>query len=738
MGNSNVINIELEDQHAPNIKTGYLMKESKHIKQYRKRWMVLKATLLFISYKNTTLNQPTEEFDLREYTEIKPIPLTNKFQLISLNSQRTFQAESELERSEWIEAINKLKADSNNPEFQTQKLFWQTRLQTSLYSCNDKTTFPKSNQESLCHSVQRLKYIFRTLEKHKYPHISDAFSIKSFIVDDLYNYSNIHLLNDYLHVLREHGLIGGFKNLFDIKKFNCNNASKECVSTDRFFSDSASFESKTDSDVEELTCLHFVDIIHCNLFHATYIENVLFEQSNEKFKTNVDFGSNTEGNVRFNDRFDVAPITYYEIAPRFDYSDAETDLTLNKNLLFVFKKYNDLKEEMLNYLTLSQWSFVAYKASIFDQSLLANGIVHLTNSVVYFKKQKHKEYDLSRLNLDLIICLVLLCDFENITILLRNSYSRISMQETDDELIKRHAEFYHLAKLSKICVEIFGKGRKLLSYSRNKQVFHVINDAPEIVFGWLRVKWNYPISVVTNLKRLKNVNNGIVIEFNREDGICFDCSLISKCYLAKEELLMDYKQKRYQSVLFGFGQRKREFCEDDNEEDICTAPLKIRNIENGENEAQQFISLFHEFTESMVMHQRTKNHGGYYDSTRTMDDLSSLIQNKFTSSKNYGNISKYVKSAINSYFRGKMDCTIDIGLLRTRHKYLGALFLSERKINFPFISYLFPKCDEVIVHSPISKHNIHINDSFMEWLFKTLVVINTCPIKENMVVDQQR
>ncbi len=93
MGNTKATSVE--NNNARIFKSGYLMKQSKHIKQYKSRWMVLTDTLLFISYKTRRCNESTEVFDLQEYTKIKTIPLTKEFQLISSNSERTFKASSE-------------------------------------------------------------------------------------------------------------------------------------------------------------------------------------------------------------------------------------------------------------------------------------------------------------------------------------------------------------------------------------------------------------------------------------------------------------------------------------------------------------------------------------------------------------------------------------------------------------------------------------------------------------------
>eukprot|EP01084_Bolivina_argentea_P152070 265325_1 len=88
------------------IKQGYLQKQSKTVKQFRKRWMVLKKNALY-SYKNKRITDknPTELFDLTIYNKTK---LTNKtqFELLSTTQSRLFIAESSQDVMVWISFIN--------------------------------------------------------------------------------------------------------------------------------------------------------------------------------------------------------------------------------------------------------------------------------------------------------------------------------------------------------------------------------------------------------------------------------------------------------------------------------------------------------------------------------------------------------------------------------------------------------------------------------------------------------
>eukprot|EP01084_Bolivina_argentea_P079299 143869_1 len=504
----------IDNDDIPTIKAGYLLKESKNFKTYRKRWMILKASLKFISCKTQYDSKSTEVFDLLKYAEISEIPpSTTKFQLISSDSRRTFEAQSELERIKWIEAIKNVIAENQNPDNDVRKMFWNKRLK--WVGCSRYT-----KPDCVCSHVQRLSFVLSALVKHDYPNNTNAFCAKSFINRDFYSYSEKELIYDYYHVLQIHQK--EIKEVFDIQKHtrSCNHDA-ECIAMQRLIGghdESTCHDLKTDSDIfdiKETTALHFIDMIHCNLFHSQYIEKILCAESNDKFKTNVCFGSNIKNTT--------SSSIYYEIAPQFDYSNT------------VKRKYNDLKQEVLHNLSVSEWEFVVYKASVYQKTK-------------YIKTKNENKNDIfSHVSeLDLMICLILLCDYKNITIALRNSYLRKSINEKDYDLIKRHEKYYHFAKFSKICIDYFdfSENKFLSEEKRYTSLFHIIYDMPDIACGWLRVKWNYPISTVTNLESLDKEANGIVLELSGTDGVTFGCTLVSKFYFENEVLFMDCQQEK--------------------------------------------------------------------------------------------------------------------------------------------------------------------------------------------------
>ena len=93
------------------LKKGYLEKQSKHIKKFRKRWVELKDNTIKTydpqqTYDQQLNSEPTSTFDLTQYNQIKQ---TSKYQLKLSSSKHSqlFLASSEQTAKEWVDAISK-------------------------------------------------------------------------------------------------------------------------------------------------------------------------------------------------------------------------------------------------------------------------------------------------------------------------------------------------------------------------------------------------------------------------------------------------------------------------------------------------------------------------------------------------------------------------------------------------------------------------------------------------------
>eukprot|EP01084_Bolivina_argentea_P289356 496854_1 len=98
------------------IKSGYLLKESKYLKTYRKRYMVLKGTTL-ISYKmdeHTGNLVITEVFDLLKYNKLEESSAIIFF-IANEHDERAFRAKSKEDMQEWVKSIQYVYQNYSNP-----------------------------------------------------------------------------------------------------------------------------------------------------------------------------------------------------------------------------------------------------------------------------------------------------------------------------------------------------------------------------------------------------------------------------------------------------------------------------------------------------------------------------------------------------------------------------------------------------------------------------------------------
>ena len=111
---------------------GFLEKESLYLKQFRKRWTVLKRNCLYSYKTQNDMNQATEIIDLTKFDYIISCSNEYQFELRAADDKtkkRVFNAPSHKDRDKWIECIknvyeNKNTSNTINIELPNSKIIW--------------------------------------------------------------------------------------------------------------------------------------------------------------------------------------------------------------------------------------------------------------------------------------------------------------------------------------------------------------------------------------------------------------------------------------------------------------------------------------------------------------------------------------------------------------------------------------------------------------------------------------
>lgn len=92
-------------------KEGYLFKQSRHLKQWRKRWFVLDDNKLYSFKDKSSTKDATETIDLKVFSSVKSSEdytgKANSFDVYSPDFTFSMAAENETDKEDWIRAIGR-------------------------------------------------------------------------------------------------------------------------------------------------------------------------------------------------------------------------------------------------------------------------------------------------------------------------------------------------------------------------------------------------------------------------------------------------------------------------------------------------------------------------------------------------------------------------------------------------------------------------------------------------------
>ena len=151
------------------VKEGYLVKRSRHLKEWKKRWMVLTKTHLYSFEHKCVYKNPTEKIPLKDVSTLKSYYKNQyeKPQIIRIESSDTFfylSAEDHQNKWSWMTALEKVSYLVTNPTLAGDK---QNEIRQTLRNSlsnrqssrmNDNNLKMKKEEESDVMKKLRIKF----------------------------------------------------------------------------------------------------------------------------------------------------------------------------------------------------------------------------------------------------------------------------------------------------------------------------------------------------------------------------------------------------------------------------------------------------------------------------------------------------------------------------------------------------------------------------------------------------
>ena len=464
------------------------------------------------------------------------------------------------------------------------------------------------------------------------------------------------IIDDFTHILLTHN--DNFNKLYE---YICNSESFECVNNQQCLSiirnqneDNIQIDDNLIDGVEIIFWRDLFDTIHCYMLHGNNNYLIFKNKRNKKFDVNLTNTNNINNNG-------IGYMFYY-----WNY--------YKNNDLFINKKYDNLKQELLNNkiykISHQKYEIVKFKASEYIKCEICMNI----ESAKYIEARIHCDIK-HGLPLDLqhLISIICYTDLTELSIAFQSTFYGESIKETKS----RNMEYHHLSKFLCQIVECYGDK---LRQKRDNLSFYCLSSL--CLLQSFNFKFYAPISMTHNIKIFEsndNNHNDIMIlqlnncgNFNSFHLRKFNCLWISKYSSENEQLfILGQFSLRLQSIIF---------------------------IQTKENFEKYFKSMF--YLESMINGIKITDDEGELITKYDYKLIKHLI--KYRLKGNDNNYPKYINDTFKKFCYHQQEIVINLRELDRHFTILKGLMIFDDDnykniVLISKISKLFPNCNNMII-----------------------------------------
>ncbi len=425
------------------------------------------------------------------------------------------------------------------------------------YSLSTNSYEIQCNTFKNCTSIDRIKTLLMIYNDNKI-----NFSLMDTIIE---NYPLQYILNDFIHIIRNHN--GNLEEIYNILNIKCNLS--KCIGLKRNQRNRNNMANDfCSNDLDDIFRKDIFDQIHCYLLHsfdtgyrltkqemATTANNEEEKQNPFVRRTNIlkvkwkkldDHAGSIEGNhnpskfvTNSHDNGDDQDVIQdeldgndeefvYSFGHRYNYWKSTLDH-------YVTNKFDNFKTEILQNLVcklrFAEYIAAEKKAKAYLETKEAKKLI--CTGAGYHNKSDWF-YNGAPVSLHHLIAIILYCDQDLLSYKFSTTYRAIHLDENVKEITERHRNYYWFGRYLRELVEGFGKEIE----ETDGSYYHGISG--NVRFTSTIAKFHHPMSTTKQVAVAQRFagNNGVIISVQMHQfGVpYFDCNWISK-YGNEEESL---------------------------------------------------------------------------------------------------------------------------------------------------------------------------------------------------------